>query len=93
MINNTTSCPVCGFDLGFLPWDNGSASFEICPCCGIQFGYTDVAGGDIEQRILLYADWRLDWIKEGMQWDKGRSAPPDNWDPQEQLKNLSSFKT
>ena len=36
-------CPACGFPLEFEPWANGSPSDEICPCCGIQFGYDDAA--------------------------------------------------
>lgn len=36
-------CPVCGFDgLDFKPYDEkGFGTFEICPCCGFEFGCDD----------------------------------------------------
>jgi hypothetical protein len=81
-------CPVCGFDLGFRPWDGESPSDEICPCCHIQFGYHDAVWGDIERRKNIYAKWRADWIGSGMVWDKGRSEPPPGWNPAAQLKRV-----
>lgn len=87
-INYKNLCPACGYDLGFESWRGNSASFEICPCCGIQFGYTDAAGGDGEKRKEIYREWRGQWIKGGMVWDKGSSPPPENWNSQEQLKNI-----
>jgi hypothetical protein len=35
--NIANCCPVCGFDLGFRPWDGASPSNEICLSCGIPF--------------------------------------------------------
>ena len=34
------TCPVCNYDGLFdPPYDeNGYGSYEICPCCGFQFG-------------------------------------------------------
>jgi hypothetical protein len=61
-------CPVCGFDLGYLPWDRATPSNEICPSCGIQYGYDDAAGGDIDKRTQIYKEWKDRWIKEGMPW-------------------------
>lgn len=52
--NPELSCPVCGCDLGFLPWHDDSASDEICPCCYIQFGYDDAS----EPREAVYGQWR-----------------------------------
>ena len=36
-------CPVCGYgELHEPAYDRfGCASFEICPCCGIEFGLED----------------------------------------------------
>jgi hypothetical protein len=56
-------CPVCGYDLGFAAWDDKMPSFEICSSCGIQFGYTDMAGGDARARLELYKRWRQKWIR------------------------------
>lgn len=85
-LNKSKTCPVCGYELGFEPWDGISSSDEICPCCYIQFGYDDVAGGDLNKRNLIYEKWRVHWIKEGMLWKSKGVKPPDNWDPIKQLK-------
>ena len=41
--NIANCCPVCGFGLGFSPWDGASEPDEICPFCGIPFCYSDCA--------------------------------------------------
>jgi hypothetical protein len=64
------------------------ASYEICPSCGIQFGYRDEAGGDADAREAIYRHWRTKWIETGMVWDKGRTKPPRDWDPMDQLRNV-----
>lgn len=78
-------CPVCGFDLGFPPWEGQSASDEICPCCFIQFGYDD---WKIEQRLEIYRAWRNRWIQEGMKWRGISTRPSKDWDPIEQLRRI-----
>jgi hypothetical protein len=55
-------CPVCNEDLGFEPWGADGASFEICPGCGIQFGYND-ARPDL--RAEVHAAWRDEWVANG----------------------------
>jgi len=81
-------CPVCGYDLGFPPWEGDFPSDEICPCCAIQYGYDDMAGGDINKRNMIYNERRNLWIKEGMLWKSIGTKQPDNWDPAKQIKNL-----
>ena len=81
-------CPVCGYRLGFLPWNGKSSSDEICPCCYIQFGYDD---GDVEDEIgrtLVYGEWRKRWIDQGMKWNSKGRIPPDGWNPVEQLRSI-----
>jgi hypothetical protein len=51
--------------LDFEPWPEGIGSQEICPRCGIQFGYADCAGGDEAKRKLIYTEWRARWIAAG----------------------------
>lgn len=78
-------CPICGFYLGFQAWnEDGSPSEEICPCCGIQYGYSDAAGGDIEKRKQLYLDKREEWIRGGYKWGSS-NLPRKNWDGEKQL--------
>jgi hypothetical protein len=65
----TYTCPVCGFDgLDESPYSPaGHGLYEICPCCGFQFGVTDDAQG------ISFHEWRNSWIEKGMNWDsKGR---------------------
>jgi hypothetical protein len=70
-------CPVCDYALDEQPWSSaGGGSYEICPRCGIQFGYTDDAGGDLKARQRLYAEWRREWRSAGS---------PDEWVPKREL--------
>ena len=36
-------CRICGYRLGFEPWgdDEKTPNYEICPCCGVEFGNED----------------------------------------------------
>ena len=56
------TCPVCNYDGLFEPpYDSqGYGSYEICPCCGFQFGYDDYP--DTEQGIR---NWKTKWIEGG----------------------------
>jgi hypothetical protein len=50
-------------------WVKGvGGSFEICPSRGIQFGYTDAAGGDPDRRVALWREWREAWVADGTPW-------------------------
>ena len=84
-MDNTTKtiCPVCESTLDFFPWDGQSPSLEICPCCFIQFGYDDYAGGSDILRQEIYQAWRSEWIKNGS---------PKKWRPtkEETLKIIAS---
>lgn len=89
IVNKEYLCPVCGYNLGFKPWKGNSASFEICSCCDIQFGYDDFCGGRADARAELYRSWRSSWIAKGMPWSDVGNLPPEGWDPQQQLKSLN----
>ena len=58
----TALCPVCRNELEFEPWDGNLPSDEICPFCGIQFGYDD-SRQDLRERT--YSDWRDAWNANG----------------------------
>lgn len=81
-------CPVCGYDLGFLPWKDNSSSDEICPSCGIQFGYDDSARDNIQLREEIYKQWRDKWLKNGPKWYSSRPKPL-NFNAKKQLLNIS----
>lgn len=76
----TNMCPICGYpSLSEPAYDGPVGSLEICPSCGYQFGYTD------DDQHISHDQWRQQWVDGGMVWDKGRSEPPANWNPQQQL--------
>lgn len=86
-------CPVCGFaGLAAPPWTQDGASDEICPSCGIQFGYDDAAGGDVAGRTESHRTWRSRWVSAGMSWWSQGQAAPDGWDPVAQLRSIRGIE-
>lgn len=82
-------CPVCGYpQLTRRPWQEASASHEICPSCGTHFGYDDAAGGDAGERLRIYAERRNDWKAAGCPWRSASAQIPERWDPVQQLRNV-----
>lgn len=76
-------CPICGYpDLDEPAYDREVGSLEICPSCSFQYGFTD------DSKHISFAQWRQQWIENGMIWDKNRSLPPKHWDPRQQLLNI-----
>lgn len=64
-------CPVCFYpDLPYAP-----ADYNICPCCGTEFGNDDAD--------LSHSQLRGAWIAGGLNWFFGR--PPSGWNPWLQL--------
>lgn len=79
------TCPVCGWpELSEPPYDeSGCASFEICPCCGVEFGYDDAVKGETHERA------RARWIAGGMKWWSTSRPAPKDWNAPRQLARLS----
>lgn len=50
-------CRICGYRLGFEPWgdDEKTPTYEICPCCGVEFGNEDCTMKSIKE-------YRKSWI-------------------------------
>ena len=86
----TFTCPACGYpSLSEAPWtDESGGSLEICPCCGIQFGYVDVFPS-AECRPALWHGWGVKWFTDGMHWGSS-TPPPEGWDPEAQFKSRPS---
>lgn len=65
-------CPICNYDgLDEPPYDeDGFGLYEICPCCGFQYGYDDFPNKD--EQIKL---WRQKWIDGGCQWFDESAKP------------------
>jgi hypothetical protein len=77
-------CPVCGYpDLEEPAWDinTGAPSFDICPCCGCEFGYGDATAKGKKRHLVK-------WIKSGAIWFEPNLKPAD-WDLREQLRRVS----
>jgi hypothetical protein len=51
------TCPVCYYDKLDDPPDH---SFEICPSCGTEFGYTDFN--------TSHEQLRNEWVAGGKKW-------------------------
>lgn len=90
LLNNPKNkyiCPVCNFDgLDEPPYNScGSGSYEICPCCGFEFGLDDFGYDSYEK---AHAVWRKKWIDNGcIWWSSQENRKPKDWDPIKQLNN------
>lgn len=83
----TAHCRVCGYKLPFLPWgeDGCTPTYEICPCCGVEFGNEDYSENAIQ-------NYRENWISARCPWFNPQKKPLQ-WSLDEQLKNVPiSFK-
>lgn len=71
---NEHTCPVCGYgdDLDFRPRD-----YQICGCCGTEFGYDD--------RTLSHDQLRAEWIQRGCPWFDQLEPRPVRWSAYDQL--------
>ena len=58
--NTAYNCLVCGFYQECLPWgkDGETPTFDICDCCGVQFGYEDC-------NVFYVKKFRVEWVKKG----------------------------
>jgi hypothetical protein len=68
-------CPVCNWPE--IKEDPGLHTYEICPCCGCEFGNDD--------EIRTHAELRSQWVGGGMKWWSKYNQPSEGWDPVEQL--------
>jgi hypothetical protein len=68
-------CPICGYLMSY-PADD----FNICPSCGVEFGYETIDRS--------YSDLRKEWLASGANWASRVVPVPQNWNPYRQLKNF-----
>lgn len=76
------NCRVCGLFISDLPWGTTGKcpSYEICPCCGVEFGNEDYTVESTKR-------YRKRWISEGSNWFNPKEKP-ENWNKEEQFKNI-----
>lgn len=62
----------------------GEPSYDICSCCGFEFGNDDEPGTTTGVKFM---DYLLTWIKEGQSWfDENKK--PDQWSLSKQIKSI-----
>lgn len=79
---NKHNCRVCGLYIKDFPWgkDGDCPTYEICPCCGVEFGNEDYTLSSI--RI-----YRKNWISNGGKWFSTKEKP-NNWNLENQLQHI-----
>ncbi len=75
-------CRVCGYRSDEAPWgdDGRSPSFDLCPCCGVEWGYQDLVATAAEQ-------FQARWLAEGAPW-RDRKVPADGLATEERLRRI-----
>lgn len=73
-------CPVCGF----TGLEDPPQDFNICPCCGTEFGHDDFGMSQAEVNAKR-AELRWRWFEEGAVWWRTGTTAPTGWDPYRQL--------
>jgi hypothetical protein len=93
-------CRVCGYDMGYPIWDDDGLgpTFDICACCGCEFGFNDVMYGafnenDISPEFRHIKDMDLQSVKEyRKRWLGGEIKniikKPSDAALKEQMKNI-----
>lgn len=76
-------CRICGLFIENEPWGNDGKCpiYEICPCCGVEFGNEDYTTESIHK-------YREEWLLNGAKWHEPKCMPV-NWDLKEQMQNIS----
>lgn len=80
-------CRVCGHFSEKPTWgeDGVTPSFELCDCCGAQFGKNDVSPEIINE-------YRNKWINKGGKWFNNKNKPK-NWTFEEQKSKFTKENT
>ena len=76
------ACHVCGLLQDSPPWgeDGETPLFEICACCGVEFGYGDAT-------IIAVHRTRDRWLEKGAKWFMPKFKPID-WSLGRQLAQI-----
>ena len=77
------NCRVCGRVQQEPLWggDGKTPSFDICDCCGVEFGYEDATLGAVRR-------YRTEWVNKGGPWFVP-DARPEQWDMDDQLRGVA----
>jgi hypothetical protein len=71
--NDFFLCRICGLRQDEMPWgaDGKTPTYQICDCCGVEFGYEDCTVQSIE-------NFRKSWLERGAKWFR-ESQKPEDW--------------
>ena len=75
-------CRICGLRQSEPPWgeDGKIPSYDICSCCGVEFGNEDYTLESIKR-------YRTKWIGEGAKWFDNKKKPIE-WNLENQLDQI-----
>lgn len=77
---NRYLCPVC-----FYPdLDEPPGEFNICPCCGTEFGVDDYSPRGISPDVI-HRELRWQWVANGAPWFDPGTPQPEGWRGAEQI--------
>lgn len=78
------TCPVCGYnELKNELYDkDGFGTYEICVCCGFEFG-----NDDFPDKEKAFIDYRKRWIENGYQWFSKSTQKPKHWNGKTQVED------
>src|SRR3990167_3593913 len=62
----------------------GPGSYDICPCCGFEYGFDDEPGGSAEPHT--FDTYFQEWFKGGCNWFTP-AIKPSGWSIDAQLAN------
>ncbi len=76
------NCRICGLYIENSPWglDGHSPTYEICSCCGVEFGNEDYTIESVKK-------YRENWINKGAIWFDPKEKPKE-WNMGEQFKKI-----
>lgn len=83
---NPKLCRVCGHEHHGYTWghDGKKPSFEICECCGTEFGNDDATQEGVRRA-------REKWMKAGYPWAQPLRKP-HGWTPDLQMSRLEDTR-
>jgi hypothetical protein len=59
-------------------------SYQICPSCGTEFGYTDFAVTQLD-RLRIHQSLLAKWLRTGPRWHAKWLPQPADWNPRKQI--------
>lgn len=77
---NNYECRICGYRSENPPWgeDGITPSYELCDCCGAQFGKDDVSSEIINE-------YRQQWVSKGSKWFNKKAKPNSSFTSDKKL--------